>query len=139
MEGGQAVNPPPADLNCYPIGVHPIGGLLTDLLLLCHDVVCAAHAAAPSLNLVVALLQSGRVCNGAGDLTVPHHRHGERVAGGAEDGLQGGGGGHRVQVVNWDNCSRSAVAQVVVNASLKTVHKGDANTLPEFRTLNSGR
>ena len=71
---------------------HPVG-LAVALTLLCHDVVGGCHAGAPTLDLEVAVLQGGSVCHGASDLTVPHLRHGVRVAIGGEDGLQGSGSG----------------------------------------------
>ena len=80
---------PPGGSNRHPVG------FAAALLLLCHDVVGAARAAAPSLHLEVAVLQGGGIGKGAGDLTALHERHRERVAGGGEDRLQGGGVGHR--------------------------------------------
>jgi len=62
--------------------------------LLRHDKGTAAGASAPTLDLVVTVLQGVSIGNGAGDLTAPHERHRERIAGGGEDRLQGGGIGH---------------------------------------------
>jgi len=80
---------------CQRSDCHPVG-LAVDLLLLCHDVGGRSHAAAPTLNLKVALLQRVLIGKGAGDLTILHLSDRERVAGGGEDGLERGGDGHRL-------------------------------------------
>jgi len=80
---------------CQRSDCHPVG-FAVDLPLLCHDVGGGSHAAAPTLDLIVALLQGGGIGASAGDLTILHCCHRERVAGGGEDGLERGGDGHRL-------------------------------------------